>query len=118
MKIGRIQQFSIVFMFIMVSWAMLPFVGYGTLNNTSIATSIILALIGVAYPLSLFKPQWNKSLVFFEGIIFAATGLIFLKDFDSLLFLILGGALAILAILAYARKLPNGLLKFFYKTPK
>ena len=118
MKISRIQQFSVIFTFIMISWAILPFFGYGTLDNTSIATSVVLILIGVAYPLSLFKPQWNKALLFFEGIIFAAVGLIFLKSFDSLLFLIIGVALAILAILAYSKKLPNGLLKFFYKTPK
>lgn len=118
MKISKIQQFSIVFAFIMIAWAMLPFLGYSTLDNMSIATSAILILIGVAYPLSIFKPQWNKSLLFFEGIIFAAIGQIFLKPLDSYLFLIIGIALAMLAILAYLRKLPNSLLKFFYRTPK
>ena len=102
----------------MIAWGMTPFFGYGTLDNTSIATSTILILIGIAYPLAVFKPQWNKALLFFEGIIFAALGLIFLKSFDSLLFLIIGAALAILSILAYSRKLPNNLLKFFYRSPK
>jgi hypothetical protein len=118
MKTSRIQQFSIIFAFIMISWGMLPFLGYSTLDNVTIATSIVLILIGVAYPLSVFKPQWNKSLVFFEGIIFATVGQIFLEPLDNFLFLIIGIALVILAILAYARKLPNGLLKFFYRSPK
>lgn len=118
MKINKIQQFSVIFAFIMISWGMLPFFGYGALDNTNIATSVILMLVGIAYPLSLFKPQWNKSLLLLEGIIFAAAGLIFLKPLYNLLFIIIGVALAILAILAYARKLPNSLLKFFYKTPK
>ena len=115
MKISRIQQFSVIFTFIMISWAMLPFFGYYTLDNISIATSIILILIGVAYPLSLFKPQWNKAILLIEGIIFGVVGLIFL---DNLLFLVFGIAIAILAILAYMKKLPKKLLKFFYKTPK
>ena len=115
MKINRVQQFSVIFTFIMISWAILPFFGYGTLDNTSIATSVVLVLIGVAYPLSLFKPQWNKAILLIEGIIFGAVGLIFL---DNLLFLIFGLALSILAILAYMKKLPKGFLKFFYKSPK
>ncbi|MDR2967415.1 MAG: hypothetical protein LBU74_05665 [Methanobacteriaceae archaeon] len=117
MIISRIQQFSVIFAFIMISWAMLPFFGYGALDNVSIATSLVLMLIGIAYPLSLFKPQWNKALLLAEGIIFAVVGLIFLKPYD-ILFLIIGLGLVILAILAYMRKLPNGLLKFFYKSPK
>ena len=118
MKISRIQQFSVIFVFIMITWAMLPFFGYGNLDNTNIATSIILVLVGIAYPLSLFKPQWNKSLLFLEGIIVVAIGLIFFKPLYNLLFLVIGLALAILAILAYMGKLPKGLLKFFYRTSK
>ena len=118
MKTNRIQQFSIFFAFIMISWAMLPFFGLATFNETSIATSIILILIGIAYPLAVIKPQWNKSLLFFEGLIIATLGFIFLEPLGSPLLLIIGVALAILSVLAYMRKLPNGLLKFFYKAPK
>ena len=116
MKTTRIQQFSIIFFFIMLSWAMLPFFGFGTLDDVSIATSIVLILIAVAYPLVLIKPQWNKSLLFCEGIIFAAVGFILIKSLAILM--IIGLVLVILSILAYMRKLPKSLLKFFYKTPK
>ena len=118
MKINRIQQFSVIFAFIMITWALLPLLGFSPVEDTTVATSIVLILIGVAYPLAVLKPQWNKSLLFFEGIIFAAVGLIYLKLLGNPLLLIIGVTLAILAILAYIRKLPNGLLKFFYQSPK
>lgn len=118
MRINRTQQFSVIFAFIMVSWALLPFFGLSVFDDTTIATSIVFCLIGIAYPLTLFKPQWNKALLLLEGIIFAVTGLIFLHPLNNLLFLIIGALLAILAIFAYMKKLPKNFLKFFYKTPK
>ena len=118
MRINRIQQFSIMFAFILVSWAMLPFFGLSPFDDTTVATSIILALIGIAYPIAVLKPQWNKSLLFFEGIIFAALGYIFLEPLGNPLIFIIGVLLVIIAILAYIRKLPRGLLKFFYQKPR
>jgi hypothetical protein len=120
MSYSRVQQFSIIFAFIMLTWALLPFFNLAgmTINANSIATSTILALVGIAYPLVLLKPQWNKPMLLIEGFVFAAVGLIFLQPLDNLLFFIIGVFLAIIAVLAYARKLPNGLLRLFYKTPK
>ncbi|MBZ9569944.1 hypothetical protein KQY27_00025 [Methanobrevibacter sp. TMH8] len=120
MSYSRIQQFSIVFAFIMITWGLLPFFNLDNtfLTSNTIASSTILFLIGIAYPLIVFKPQWNKAVLMIEGIVFAAVGLAFLQPLYNLIFLIIGAFFAILAILAYAKKLPSRLLKFFYKTPK
>lgn len=120
MSYSKIQQFSIVFAFVMITWGLLPFFNLDIMSLTpnSIASSTILFLIGIAYPLIVFKPQWNKAVLLIEGIVFASVGLAFLEPLYNLLFLIIGAFFAILAILAYARKLPAGILRFFYKKPK
>ena len=120
MSYSRIQQFSIVFAFIMVTWGLLPFFNLdnSSLAADSIASSTILFLLGIAYPLTVFKPQWNKAILLIEGIVFAIVGLVFFKPLYNLFFLIIGGFFAILAILAYIKKLPSGFLRFFYKKPK
>ncbi|MCL2687636.1 MAG: hypothetical protein FWE58_03795 [Methanobrevibacter sp.] len=116
----RIQQLSIVFAFVMIIWASLPFLNLGgmSIDSNSIASSVIFVLIGIAYPLVVFKPQWNKIVLLIEGIVFIAVGLIFLEFPYELFFIIIGIIFTILAILAYLRKLPSGLLRFFYKNPK
>ena len=40
-----------------------------TITNDSIASAIILVLIGIAYIVIVAKPQWAKAVFFFEGII-------------------------------------------------
>ena len=120
MRYSRIQQFSIIFAFVMITWGLLPFFNLANsyLSSDSIASSIVLFLLGIAYPLIVFKPQWNKSVLLIEGIVFAVVGLVLLQPLYNLLFLIIGGFFVILAILAYLKKLPSGILKFFYKKPK
>ena len=121
MYLKRVQQFSIIFAIILILWAILPFFNFGgmTVTDSSIATSTILILLGIAYPLVIFKPQWNKAMLLIEGLVFIAMGIIFLKPLGNSPFLIiLGVLLVIIAILAYLKKLPKGLLKFFYKTPR
>jgi len=104
----------------MIAWGLLPFFNLAgmSLNDNSIASSIILFLVGIAYPLIVFNPQWNKAVLLIEGIVFAVVGFVFLEPFYNILFLFIGVILVILAILAYVKKLPNGLLKFFYKSSK
>ena len=116
----RVQQFSIIFAIVLILWAILPFLNLGgmTFTDTTIATSTILILVGIAYPIVVFKPQWNKAMLFIEGLVFIAIGIIFLKQLANPILIILGVLLVIIAILAYLQKLPKGLLKFFYKTPK
>lgn len=104
----------------MVSWALLPFFNLTGMefNANSIVTSIVLILLGIAHPLVIFKPQWNKAILLIEGLVFAAAGLIFLEPLDNLFLLITGSFLIIISLLAYIKKLPRNLLRFFYKTPK
>ena len=116
----RMEWFSMIFAFIMVSWALLPFFNLGgmTVNDNTIVSSTILILLGIAYPIVVFMPQWNKAILLIEGVVFASVGFIFLDSPNNFLFLILGGFLVIISILAYIRKLPKGFLKFFYQRPR
>lgn len=104
----------------MITWGLLPFFNLDntSLSLNSIASSTVLFLVGIAYPLIVFKPQWNKAVLLIEGIVFASVGLALLQPLYNLFFLIIGAFFAILAILAYAKKLPPQILRFFYKTPK
>ena len=45
-----------------------------TITNDSIASAIILVLIGIAYIVIVAKPQWAKAVFFFEGIIIGISG--------------------------------------------
>ena len=48
-----------------------------TITNDSIASAIILVLIGIAYIVIVAKPQWVKAVFFFEGIIIGICYLLF-----------------------------------------
>ena len=115
MSYSRIQQFSIVFAFIMITWGLLPFFNIGgtTLNNNTLATSTILFLIGIAYPIIIFIPEWKKAILLVEGIIFASVGAAFLEPFFNLYFLVIGILFIVVSVLAYAEKLPRFMLRFF-----
>jgi len=116
MSYSRIQQFSIVFAFIMITWALLPFFNIGgtTLNNNTLATSTILFLLGIAYPIIIFIPEWKKAILLVEGIIFASVGVAFLQPLFNLFFLIIGILFVAVSVLAYAEKLPKFLSRFFH----
>ena len=115
MSYSKIQQFSIVFAFIMITWGLLPFFNLGgtTLNNNTMATSTILFLLGIAYPLIVFTPEWKKAVLLVEGIIFASVGVAFLEPLFNLYFLIIGIFFIVISVLAYANKLPKSISRFF-----
>lgn len=111
MNTNQKQQFAIIFAFIMITWSLLPLIESQPITTLTIATSCILFLIGIAYPLVVFKPLWSKSVIFIEGAIFFAIGAIFLNFSLNIFFMILGSVLIISAILAYQGKFPKRKIK-------
>ena len=114
----RMEQFSIIFFFVMLSWAIVPWFLGETIDMAQIASSIIMVMVGIAYPLVIFKPEWNKGMLFVEGIIIAILGYMALGNPYNYVFLLFGLILVFISILAYMRKLPSSLLKWFYRNRK
>ena len=75
-----------------------------TITNDSIASAIILVLIGIAYIVIVAKPQWAKAVFFFEGIIIGISGYTLLATPYNYLLGIIGLAIVVIAVLAYLQK--------------
>ena len=86
-----------------------------TITNDSIASAIILVLIGIAYIVIVAKPRWAKAVFFFEGIIIGISGYTLLVTPYNYLLGIIGLAIVVIAVLAYLQKLPMSILKYFYR---
>lgn len=112
--IKHINRLGIILALVLIFWGISPFIVESHITNDILATSIILILIGVGYIISVIKPQFNKAILFFEGIIIAFSGLLLDAPYNFL-FYIIGIIVLIIAILAYIQKLPKFLLKFFYR---
>lgn len=113
--IKNIKTLGIILAIILIYLAINPFFTDEIITNNTIATTIILILVAIAYIVVIFKPQWNKALLLLEGIVIATVGYMFLNTPYNLLLTIIGMIITIIAILAYLSKLPSSLLKFFYK---
>lgn len=111
---SRMRMYSIIFFFVMISLALVPFYYGQPFTGENIASAFIIILVGVVFPLVSFKPQWNKAVLFFEGILFAFLGYNYLANPINYIFLVFGLILVAISLLAYVKKLPPKLLKFFY----
>ncbi|MEE1155831.1 MAG: hypothetical protein U0K80_00300 [Methanobrevibacter sp.] len=115
---SRIKTFKILGMVLAIALiivGILPVIRGDVLTNDSIATSIILILLGIAYLIISFKPEWTKAVFFFEGIVIGVVGYTILAFPYNIGFAIIGFIIIIIAVLAYTMKLPKGILKFFYR---
>ena len=114
-RIKTIKMLGMVLAAVLIIVGILPIIRGDVLTNDSIATSIILILLGVAYLIISFKPEWTKAVFFFEGIVIGVVGYSILAFPYNIGFAIIGLLIIAIAILAYLMKLPQGLLKFFYR---
>lgn len=115
---SRMHMYSILFLFVMISLAISPFYLGEPLTNENLATSFLIALVGVAFPLVSFRPEWNKAMLLIEGILFAVIGYTYLINPYNYVFLVFGILLVAISILAYMKKLPSRFLRFFYQSSK
>ena len=99
----------------LIVWAVAPFIRHQPITNDVMATAIILILIAIAYFVILFNPGWTKAVFFFEGIVIGVSGYMLLAYPYNIGFAVVGLIIIIIAILAYLRKLPPGILKWIYR---
>lgn len=113
--VKNINRLGILLALLLIFWGVSPFVTNTLITNDILATSIILILIGVGYIIAIFKPQWLKSILFFEGLVIGVSGWMLLNVPYNYLFAVIGLVILLIAILAYIQKLPNSILRFFYR---
>lgn len=113
--VRNIKYLGIILAIAIIVWGIAPFFSGNPITNDDIATAIVLILIGIAYPLVVFKPEWIKALLFFEGLIFAVAGYMLLAIPYNYGFALIGLVILIISILAYLQKLPMRLLRLFYR---
>lgn len=114
-RIKTIKMLGMVLAVMLIVIGILPIIKGEVLTNDSIATSIILILLGIAYLIISFRPQWTKAVFFFEGIVIGVVGYSILAFPYNIGFAIIGFLIIAIAILAYLMKLPQSMLKFFYR---
>ncbi|KZX15882.1 hypothetical protein MBCUT_12070 [Methanobrevibacter cuticularis] len=115
MNFNRTEQFAVIFAFIFVSWSLLPLVENVPITTMTIASSVVLFLVGIAYPIIIFKPEWSKAILLFEGIIFLIIGLMYLNFPVNIIYMVLGLILVVVSLMAYANRLPG---RLFSRTRK
>lgn len=87
----------------MILWAFSPLLLESSIDSLTIATSFLIFLIGVTYPLIIFKPDFRKLVAVVEGLIFIAVGLIFQVFPLNILYVGLGIVLFVFGIFSYIK---------------
>jgi hypothetical protein len=114
-NIKMFKLLGVMLAVMLIVWAVAPFIRHQPITNDVMATAIILILIAIAYFVILFNPGWTKAVFFFEGIVIGVSGYMLLAYPYNIGFAVVGLIIIIIAILAYLRKLPPGILKWFYR---
>jgi hypothetical protein len=114
-NVKMFKLLGVVLALMLIVWGLTPIFRHEALTNDVLATAIILVMIGIAYLIIMYNPGWTKAVFFFEGIIIAVCGYLFLDYPYNLELAIVGLIIIIIAILAYLQKLPANILKWFYR---
>jgi len=114
-NVKMFKLLGVVLALMLIVWGLTPIFRHEALTNDVLATAIILVMIGIAYLIIIYNPGWTKAVFFFEGIIIAVCGYMFLDYPYNLELAIVGLIIIIIAILAYLQKLPANILKWFYR---
>ena len=114
-RIKTIKLLGLLLAIVVIFVGILPVIRGDALTNNTIATAIILVLLGIAYIIIALKPEWTKAVFFFEGIIIGVAGYMLLAFPYNIGFAIIGFFIILIAILAYLMKLPPKILKLFYR---
>ncbi len=114
-NIKMFKLLGVLLALMLIVLAILPILRHEPLTNNVIATAIIFIMIAVAYFVILFNPSWAKAVFFFEGIVIAVSGYMLLSYPYNLELAVVGLIILAISILAYTRKLPPSILKWFYR---
>lgn len=116
MKLTKRSILLLAFSAILIVLGLWNYVSAPTATLDIIASSIVLVVVGWTLAMSVFEPNWIKAAIFLDGLVFVAVAVTFLLSPYNYIFLLFGIVLIVIAVLAYLRKLPDNLLRFFYRS--
>ncbi|MDR2624220.1 MAG: hypothetical protein LBC39_06610 [Methanobrevibacter sp.] len=78
--------FSIFFAIIFIGWGLFTIYSTSDITHEDLALNFIIVIVGVAYPLVIFKTYLSKILLLVEGILLFSIGMIYLTFYPKILF--------------------------------
>ena len=114
-NVKMFKLLGVMLALMLIVWGVYPFLRHQAITNDTLATAIILVLIGVAYLIILYNPSWTKAVFFFEGIVIGVSGYMLLDYPYNIELVVVGLFIIAIAVLAYLQKLPPNILKWFYR---
>ena len=116
MKITKRSILLLVFSAILIVLGLWNYTSASEATLDIIASSIVIIVVGWTLAMSVFEPNWIKAAIFLDGLVFVLVAITFLLSPYNYIFLLFGLTLIVIAVLAYLRKLPDNLLRFFYRS--
>ncbi|GAA5818733.1 MAG: conserved hypothetical protein [Methanobrevibacter sp. CfCl-M3] len=87
------KLFSIFFAIIFISWGLFTLYSTENITTEDIALNFIMMVVGITYPLVIFKTHLSKIFLLVEGIIFFCVGITYLTFYSKILFCGIGASL-------------------------
>jgi hypothetical protein len=104
MNLTHQKIFSIVFAIIFIALGSYTiYLNSEELTQNDIVINFTLIIIGITYPLVIFKPELSKFFLSFEGIIILLIALVYLSWYANIVFSAIGILLIISSIFMYLR---------------
>ena len=116
MKLTMRSIILLAFSALLILLGLWNYVSAGSATLDVIASSVVLVVVGWTLAMSLFEPNWIKAAIFLDGLVFLAVGITFLLSPYNYIFILFGVILIAIAVLAYLRRLPPNILRYFYRT--
>ncbi|MDR3223436.1 MAG: hypothetical protein LBT66_06900 [Methanobrevibacter sp.] len=96
--------FSIFFAIIFIAWGLFTLYSTNNINSEDLALNFIIIIVGITYPLVIFKTHLSKIFLLVEGILFFCVGILYLQFYPKLLFCSIGVLLVITSIFIHYRR--------------
>ncbi|MDR3292354.1 MAG: hypothetical protein LBT10_09445 [Methanobrevibacter sp.] len=96
--------FSIFFAIIFISWGLFTLYSTNNITNEDLVLNFIIVIVGITYPLVIFKTNLSKIFILIEGILFLCVGILYLQFYPKILFCSIGVLLLIASIFIHYRR--------------
>ena len=100
MRLNRSEMISILFAAVLIIWGIMYILDKGTSDPLTIPTSLLFFVMGIAYPIEVFKPEWSKPVWIIQGSALAIFGIFVFEFPENLIFIAIGGTLIVLSLLS------------------
>ncbi|MBR5502971.1 MAG: hypothetical protein IKV87_00750 [Methanobrevibacter sp.] len=116
MKLTKRSIILLAFSALLIILGLWNYLSASTASLDIIASTLVLVVVGWTLAMSVFEPNWIKAAIFLDGLVFVLVAITFLLSPYNYIFLLFGLILIAISVLAYLRKLPDNLLKYFYRS--